>query len=293
MNRVLRDVDEIASAEVPPGRLLRDPRVVLLGDLGLDVPVEAMALAGHHVYGLIGHVPVLRAFAARRDLLLVDVHAVRAHVRLVGRRDDADAPVARVLPPRVALLDDLLLLARARGPELRPILAWAEARRLEGTAAALLPEAHRHPVRLRLHHQSEGAHVFIGVVVLVDAVRVHDREIVLLPVVSDAVVDLVALALEDVEARLVLVAVAVIGAAREELDEMHLQRLRQEGIVARPKHPRGPRLVGVARVADARVVDDGAGTADAVRGALAAAELPKPVGLGTEPAKEDPALALG
>src|SRR5207244_10674719 len=60
----------------------------------------------------------------------------------------------------------------------------------------------------------------------------------------------------------------------------------------RAQHPRGPRLVGVARVADARVVDDGAGTAHAVRGALAAAELAEAVGLGGEPAKEDPTLAL-
>src|SRR5205823_3395716 len=111
-------------------------------------------------------------------------------------------------------------------------------------------------------------------------------------VVSDAVVDLVALALEDVEARRVLVAVAVIGAPREELDEMHLQRLRQEGIVARAEHPRCPRLIGVAGVADTRVIDDGAGTADAVGGALAAAELAEPVGLGGEPAKEDPTLAF-
>src|SRR5439155_1422914 len=188
---------------------------------------------------------------------------------LLGGRDDADPPVAGVLPPRVALPDDLLLLGRARCPELRPILARTEALRLEGSAPALLPQAHRHPVRLRLHHQSESAHVFIGVVVLVHAVRVHDREVVLLPVVSDAVVDLVALALEDVEARLVLVAVAVIGATREKLDEMHLQRLRQEGIVARAQHPRGPRLVGVARVADARVVDDGACTAAELPAAIA------------------------
>src|SRR5207245_2742133 len=229
-----------------------------------------------------------RAFAAWRDLLLVNVDAVRSHVRLLRRGDDADAPVARVLPPRVALLDNLLLLRSAGSPELRPVLARAEPFPVEWSAPALLPQPHRHPVRLRLHHQSESAHVFIGVVVLVHAVRVHDREVVLLPVVSDAVVDLVALALEDVEARLVLVAVAVIGATREKLDEMHLQRLRQEGIVARAQHPRGPRLVGVARVADARVVDDGAGTAHAVRGALAAAELAEAVGLGGEPAKEDP-----
>src|SRR5439155_1706624 len=166
----LSDVDEDSRSEVHARRLLSDPGVVLVRDLGLDVPVEAMALAGHHVHGLIGHVPVLRAFATRRDLLLVDVHAVRAYVRLLGRRDDADAPIARALPPRVALPDDFLLLGRACGPELRPVLARAEALRLEGTAPALLPEAHRHPVRLRLHDEGERTHVLVRVVVLVHAV---------------------------------------------------------------------------------------------------------------------------
>jgi hypothetical protein len=62
-------------------------------------------------------------------------------------------------------------------------------------------------------------------VVLVLAVGVDDDEVVLLPLVALAVVDLVALALEDVEVRLVLVAVAVIRAAWQQLDEVDLQRL--------------------------------------------------------------------
>src|SRR5207248_11461630 len=130
--------------------------------------------------GLVGHVPVLRAFAARRDLLLVDVHAVRAHLRPLGRRDDPDAPVARGLPPRIALLDDLLLLRRAWCPELRPVLARAEPFLLERSAPALLPKTHRHPVRFRFHHERQSAHVFFGVAVLVYAVGLHDRAVVLL-----------------------------------------------------------------------------------------------------------------
>src|SRR5439155_918002 len=105
---VLRDIDEVAGGEVPARRLLGDARVVLLRDLGLDVPVQAVALAGHDVDGLVGHVPVLRAFAGCQDLLLVDVDTVGAHIRLLGRRDDAHAAVARVLPAGVALLNDLL-----------------------------------------------------------------------------------------------------------------------------------------------------------------------------------------
>src|SRR5205085_750980 len=129
--------------------------------------------------------------------------------------------------------------------------------------------------------------------VLVDAVGVDDREVVLLPVVADTVVDLVAGSLEDVEAGLVLVPVPVIGAPREELHEMHLERLGEERVVAGTEHPRRPRLVGVPGVADARVVDDGAGAAGAVGGALAATELAQAVRLRAQPAEEDPALALG
>jgi len=50
--------------------------------------------------------------------------------------------------------------------------------------------------------------------------------------------DLIALALKDVEARFVLVTVAVIGPAGLELDEVHLQGLGQERVVPGPEHPR-------------------------------------------------------
>src|SRR6185437_3475991 len=166
MDRVLWDVHEVARREVPPRRLLGNVRVVLVSDLRLDVPVEAVPAALHDVDGFVGHVPVLRALPTRRDLLLIDVYAVRPHLGALGRRDDADAPVARVLPTRVALLDDLLALCRAGRPELGPILARAESLRLERAAASLLPEAHRHPVRLGLQDQGKRADILVGVVVL-------------------------------------------------------------------------------------------------------------------------------
>src|SRR5206468_6544884 len=86
----------------------------------------------------------------------------------------------------------------------------------------------------------------------------------------------------------VLVAVPVVLTTGEKLDEVHLQCLAQEVIVTRPDHPPGPRLplVRVARVADARVVGDGAGLTHAVDIALLLSELPEPVGLRAEAAQE-------
>ena len=49
-----------------------------------------------------------------------------------------------------------------------------------------------------------------------------DDEVILIPVVALAIVDLVARALEDVEVGLVLVAVAVVRSTREQLNEVHL-----------------------------------------------------------------------
>ena len=62
---------------------------------------------------------------------------------------------------------------------------------------------------------------------LVDAIVVHDRDVAGLPVVADAVVDLVAGAVENVEDRLVHVAVLLGGAARRIFLEMDVQRLAQ------------------------------------------------------------------
>ena len=62
----------------------------------------------------------------------------------------------------------------------------------------------------------------LGVEVLVHAVVVHDRDVARLPVVAHAVVDLVALAVEDVERRLVDVAVLLRLAAGRVLLEVQM-----------------------------------------------------------------------
>src|SRR5207248_10472669 len=162
---------------------------VLLRDLGLDVPVQAVALAGHDVDGLVGHVPVFRALAGCRDLLLVDVDTVGAHLRLLGRRDDAHAAVARVLPAGVALFDDLLLLRRAGSPELGPILARADTLCFERPASTLLPAAHRPPFRLPLHDAGDRAHPLARPAVLAPAGALDDRPVVLPPLATHAAPD--------------------------------------------------------------------------------------------------------
>src|SRR5262245_2317202 len=78
-------------------------------------------------------------------------------------------------------------------------------RGLGRTSLDELLEQHVHEQvhRLRLEHERSRRPRRIGVEVLVDTVRVHDCDIARLPVVADAVVDLVAPAVEDVERRLV------------------------------------------------------------------------------------------
>ena len=123
---------------------------------------------------------------------------------------------------------------------------------------------------------------------LVLAVVMDDDEVVLLPVVALAVVDLVPAAFEDVEVGLVLMAVAEVGAAGHELDEVDLERLREELLVTRAEHPIGLRLVGigVAGMADARIVDDRARAPDAVLAALQVALLAQAIGLRADAAQE-------
>ena len=91
---------------------------------------------------------------------------------------------------------------------------------------------------------------------------------------------------EDVERRLVLVAVAVVRSARLELDEVELERLSKEGLVSRAEHPPRPRqtIVGVAGMPDRRVVGDRPGPPHAGCRALASAEFGEPVGLGADAA---------
>ena len=91
--------------------------------------------------------------------------------------------------------------------------------------------------------------------------------------------DLVAAALEDVESGFVLVAVAVVGRLRWQLDEVHLDGLGQEVLVAGAEAPPGTGFLAVTRVRNLGVVDDDGIIADAVNGQLLASELAKAVGL--------------
>ena len=144
----------------------------------------------------------------------------------------------------------------------RPVLARAElVLALDRAAAALLDQAHEHPGALGLDDEGDGLLV-VRVEVPVDRVGVDEGQVAGLPVVALVVVDLVAGALEDVEGGLVLVAVAVVGALRRQLDEVHLQRLGEELLVAGADAPPGARLLGVAGVPDLGVVDDDRVVAD-------------------------------
>ena len=84
---------------------------------------------------------------------------------------------------------------------------------------------HEQVHRLGLDHQGARRLLRAGVEVLVHAIVMHDRDVAGLPVVADAVVDLVAGAVEDVERGLVDVAVLLGGAAGRIFLEMDVQRL--------------------------------------------------------------------
>ena len=87
---------------------------------------------------------------------------------------------------------------------------------------------HEQVHRLGLDHRARGpARFALALIVLVDAIVVHDRDVAGLPVVAHAVVDLVAGAVEDVERRLVDVAVLLRRAAGRIFLKMDVQRLAQ------------------------------------------------------------------
>jgi hypothetical protein len=81
--------------------------------------------------------------------------------------------------------------------------------------------------RLGLDDQGAGRLACTGIEVLVDAVVVHDGDVAGLPVVAHAVVDLITGTVENIECRLVDVAVFLGGAARRIFLEMDVQRLAQ------------------------------------------------------------------
>src|SRR6266403_658568 len=87
-------------------------------------------------------------------------------------------------------------------------------------------QVHEHVHRLGLDDQGARRLVRAGVEVLVNAVVVHDRHVARLPVVAHPVMYFVALAVEDVERRLVDVAVLLRSAARGVLLEVKMEHLR-------------------------------------------------------------------
>ena len=290
MHVVLRHVDGVVGVELVARRLLGDAGVVALGDLGLDLPLLGVALARDDVGDLVGHVPVPGRAAAGPDLLLVHVDAEDAHVGCVLRAEHAHLAVARRLPDGVGRRHDLLALLDAVRPDLAPVLARAELLLVvDLAAAALLDQAEVHPRRLRLHHERLRGLVAV-VEVPVDGVGVHDDEVARLPVVALVVVDLVALALEDVEDGLVLVAVPVVRLAGWDLDEVDLDVLRQEGLVAGADAPPRARVLGVAGMPDLRVVDDDLVVTDTRSCELRLAEFLQPVLLRAHPSQENTAF---
>src|SRR6267142_2630142 len=86
---------------------------------------------------------------------------------------------------------------------------------------------HEHEHRLGLHDERARRPGRAGVEMLVDAVVVDDGDVAGFPVVADAVVNLVALAVEDVERRFVDVAVLLRVAARRVLLEVDVKHLRE------------------------------------------------------------------
>ena len=72
-------------------------------------------------------------------------------------------------------------------------------------------------------------------------------------------------------------AVAVVARLRRELDEVDLQGLGEELLVARTDAPPRAALLAVAGVADLGVVDDDGVVTDPVDGELCLAEVPEAV----------------
>ncbi len=121
-------------------------------------------------------------------------------------------------------------------------------------------------------------------------VGVHEDEVVLAPVVALVVVDLVAAPLQDVEGRLVLVAVAMVRRLWRQLDEVDLDRLGEKVRVAWADPPPRPALRAVARMRHRRVVDYHAVVAYPVHRQLTATVLTEPVGLRRQRPYENPSV---
>src|SRR5216683_6745212 len=105
-------------------------------------------------------------------------------------------------------------IALGRGRRFRPLLD-----------RVLEQHVHEQIHRLGLDHQRPGGLPFAGVEMLVHAVVMDDRDVAGLPIVANAVVDLVARAIENVERGLVDVPVLLGLAARRILLEMDVKGL--------------------------------------------------------------------
>src|SRR5687767_7752616 len=102
----------------------------------------------------------------RGDLLLVEIDAAGPHVGAIRSADDPHVSVCSVLPLRVGLPDDLLLVLGTGGPQSGPVACGLVAAPiLEGLAASLLDQPERHPGGFRLEHDREGTLGLAGVVV--------------------------------------------------------------------------------------------------------------------------------
>src|SRR5882724_712397 len=141
-------------------------------------------------------------------------------------------------------------------------------------------QVHEQDHRLGLQDQRSRGFHRIGVEVLMHAVHVHDRHVPGRPVVAHAVVDLVALAVEDVERSLVHVAVLLRPASRAVFLQMHVERLRH------PVH----RLDEVLAEGLRAVVEEQVLALDHARQAAQARELVLQAVLSLDPAHEDAVL---
>src|SRR5678810_898271 len=141
--------------------------------------------------------------------------------RASGCCDPFSTPSIRPRPSLFLRMVEVLLA-------LAGLEALAARRRLGGPRLdeVLEQHVHEHEHRLGLDDQRARRLVLAGVEVLVHAVVMHDRDVAGLPVVAHAIVDLVADAVEDVERRLVDMAMLLRLAPGPVFLEVQVKRLR-------------------------------------------------------------------
>src|SRR6266566_1196315 len=121
----------------------------------------------------------------------------------------------------------------------------------------LKQQVHEQKQRLRLEHQKNAVLVFVVVEMLVDAAVLDQHYVAGLPLHGTAVVDIVAVALEDVKYRAVEMTVLLTGIERRiafdmRLDRLHdVDRLRRDHVLAVHRRSALPRMI--LRGIDARL----------------------------------------